>query len=199
MINRIFELLHKSADNFLQGENRVRIILLTLMAVLVITVTGRFIVGIYDGYSQNIQNEIDMKMDRYNSLSRLMADADRYRHEHATLVNFRNNYVESRLVQASTPALAEAQLQNMVNELADQSNLSVLSLRMLPRTQEGDITNLKIGINCRGEIGAIKDFLQRASSHDKFLLVDQIQIQTLNQRERRYYNFNAQLIAWTKS
>ncbi len=199
MMNKLSGFLSRFRIGLLQSQSRARILLLAVMIVLLVLVGARFFAGIYEGYAQKIQNEIDMKMTRYNRLSRLLADADRYRQEHSTLVEFKNNYVDSGLIQASTPALAEAQLQNVVDELADQSNLNVLSMRMLPRSQEGDITNLKIGINCRGEIGAIKDFLQRVSNQDKFLFVDQIQIQILNQREKRYYNFNAQLIAWTKS
>ncbi len=199
MISRLSDYLNRSGNGLLQGQSSLRLLLLALMAVLVVAVAARFLTGIYQGYAQNIQNEIDMNMTRYNNLSRLMADADRYSEEHSTLVNFRSEFLDSGLIQASTPALAEAQLQNMINDLADQSNLNVLSLRMLPRTQQGDITNLKIGINCRGEIGAIKEFLHRASIHEKFLFVDQIQIQILNQREARHFNFNAQLVAWTIS
>ena len=199
MMKKIFEYKGRSGNSLLQGQNRFRVLLLAVALLLIIAVAGRFMVGVYEGYATNIQNEIDLKMTRYNNLSRLMADADRYREEHSTLVRFRSEYLDSGLIQASTPALAEAQLQNLINELADQSNLNVLSLRMLPRTQQGDITNLKIGINCRGEIEAIKEFLLRASSHDKFLFVEQVQIQILNQRERRYFNFNTQIVAWTRS
>lgn len=199
MIKKLFEYFKGSDNGFFQGQNRTRLLLLLIAAVLIVVLSGRFVIGVYDEYAMNIQNEIDMKMTRYNSLSRLMADAEKYRQEHATLVRFRSEFLDLGLIQASTPALAEAQLQNLINELAEQSNLNVLSLRMLPRTQQGEVTNLKIGINCRGEIGAIKEFLLRASNHDKFLFVDQIQIQILNQRERRYFNFNTQIVAWTKS
>lgn len=199
MTNKISDFFNRSGKRLFHGKNRIRAFLLAITALLLIAVAGRFVVGVYHGYAQNIQNEIDLKMTRYNSLSRLMSEAERYRNEHSTLVMFRSEFLDSGLIQASTPALAEAQLQNMINELAEQSNLNVLSLRMLPRTQQGDITNLKIGINCRGEIGAIKEFLLKASNHDKFLFVEQIQIQILNQRERRHFNFNTQIVAWTRS
>jgi Tfp pilus assembly protein PilO len=199
MMKKIFEYIGRSGNGLLQGQNRFRVLLLAVVALLVIAVAGRFLMGVYDGYARNIQNEIDIKMTRYSNLSRLMADADKYSEEHSSLVRFRSEFLDSGLIQASTPALAEAQLQNMINELADQSNLNVLSLRMLPRTQQGDITNLKIGINCRGEIGAIKEFLRRTARHEKFLFVDQIQIQILNQREKRHFNFNTQIVAWTRS
>jgi hypothetical protein len=199
MTSNLSDILKNSGNGLFQGKNRVRILLLALVAVLMFVVAVRFLAGVYHGYAANMQTEIDMNMIRYSSLSRLMADEEKYREEHATLVRFKREFLDSGLIQASTPALAEAQLQNMINDLAQQANLNVLSLRMLPRTQQGDITSLRIGINCRGEITAIKEFLELASTHDKFLFVDQVQIQILNQRERRYFNFNAQLVAWTSS
>lgn len=199
MINKLLSFLHSSGEGSFQKQNRVRILLLALMSVLMLMFAARFLVRVYDDYAQNIQNEIEMKTARYENLSRLMADEDRYRQEHETLLRFRSNFLDDRLIQASTSSRAETRLQNIIDELADQSGLNVLSLRMLPSTQQGDITNLKIEIKCRGEIGAIQDFLQSASNHDKFIFVDQINIRILNQRERRHYNFNAQLVAWTIS
>ncbi|MFN2343849.1 MAG: type II secretion system protein GspM [Desulfonatronovibrio sp.] len=199
MIQRIVEALKKMAQGAAAGPNRMRIVLVAVMILLVVVSLGRFLVSGYYEYSTKIANQTEMQLTRYNSLSRLMAEADRYREEHSTLVRFRNEFLDSGLIQASTPALAEAQLQNLINALASEANLSVRSMRMLPRTQQGNITNLRIGINCRGEIGAIKDFLHTASVNDKFLFVDQIQIQILNQRERRHFNFNAEIVAWIRS
>lgn len=199
MIQKFREILKDMPYGAGSGPNRTRIILAAVMIVLMVIFFGRFLSGVYDGYATSIRNETEAQLTRYSSLSRLMDDAERYREEHATLVRFRNEFLDSGLIQASTPALAEAQLQNLINALAGEANLSVLSMRMLPRTQQGEITNLRIGINCRGEIGAIKNFLHKASLNDKFLFVDQIQIQILNQRERRHFNFNAEIVAWTRS
>ncbi|WP_045215389.1 type II secretion system protein GspM [Desulfonatronovibrio magnus] len=199
MMDKMKDILQFNTDSAGNSSNRIRILLIGVMAVLVLLVLARFLTGVYNSYAMNIQNDIDMKMTHYNSLIRVMANSERFQHEHNVLNSFRGDFLDAGLIRASTPALAEAQLQNLVNAIADEANINVLSMRMLPRTSQGDITNLKIGINTRGEIGAIRDFLRMAQENDKFLFVDQIQIQVMNQRERRYYNFNAEIVAWTMS
>lgn len=181
------------------GSNNTRILLVAVMLVLLVIVAFRWGMDMYGSYTTNIQNQIDVQTTRYMSLSRLLSDADRYRQEHATLVRFKNEALDKGMITGSTPALAEAQLQNLVNTMAEEAGLIVLSMRMLPRTSQGEITNLRIGINCRGEISAVKEFLKRISSGEKYLFVDQVQIQMLNRRQYRYYNFNAEIIAWTES
>ncbi len=181
------------------GSNNTRMVLVTVMLVLLVIVAARWGMSMYERYTANLQNQIDVQTTRYMSLSRLLSDADRYHQEHATLVKFKDEALDKGMITGSTPAMAEAQLQNMVDTLAEEAGLSVLSMRMLPRTSQGEITNLKIGINCRGEIGAIKEFLKSISSGEKYLFVDQVQIQVLNRRQHRYYNFNAEIIAWTES
>ncbi len=182
-----------------QGPNRTRILLAVLMGVLLLVVLVRSGLGIYHGYEQSMQNEIEAQMNRYNNMSRIMADAENYQQEHNTLVQFERDYIDDRLIHASSLSLAEAQFQNLINELAGESNLDVRSVRILSRTTHGDITNLKIGINCRGQIEAIKNFLHKASNHEKFIFIDEMEIRIISQREQRFFSFNAQLIAWTKS
>ncbi len=180
-------------------RNPARTLLFAILVLITIIVAARFLLSWHHEYSMDIQNRIDTKMIRYESLNRLLADAEKYRQEHSALSDFKKDYLDSRLIHASTPVLAETQLQNLVNNMVKESNLNVLSMRMHPRTHQGEIINLRMGINSRGEIGAIYNFLRSASSHDKFIFVDQVEIRILNHRERRLYNFNAQIVAWTES
>lgn len=197
-MDSIIELLKRHGSRFAHGQNQLRVLLIWVAVILLVILGFRYLSRTYDDYSQSIQNEIQVKTTRYNSLNRLMANAERFQEEHFTLARFHSEVIDSGLIHASTPALAEAQLQNLINSLADNSKLNVLSMRMLPRTQQGNITNIKIGINCRGEIGAIKNFLLQVENHEKFIFVDQIEIRIISQREKRHFNFNAQLVAWTK-
>ncbi|RQD78732.1 GspMb/PilO family protein, partial [Desulfonatronospira sp. MSAO_Bac3] len=164
-INQILDNLKQS----MAGQSRSRLALLGVMLVLLILSMGRYGLSIYDGYQQGLQNDIQAEMTRLNSKGSLLADADKYRAEHAVVSEFENEYVASRLIQASTLSLAEAQFHNLVDDLANEAGLNVRSLRVMSRSTQGDITSLKIGVECRGEIEAIKDFLQKADSHDKFI------------------------------
>jgi len=193
-----FGSLERFRPKILEGRSRTRTILILVMLVLLLATLVRFLTDLYAGYEKSLQNEVDIRMTQFNNMSRLIVDGERYQKEHAALSHFENEYIDSRLIRATTPSLAEAQFQNLINDMAKESNLNVQSLRVLPRTSQGNITSLKIGINCRGEIEAIKNFLHKAANHDKFVFIDQMEIRIISQREQRYFNFNAQLIAWTR-
>jgi len=194
-INQILDKLKQS----MAGQSRSRLALLGVMLVLLVLSMGRYGLSIYDGYQQRIQNDIQAEMTRLNSMSSLLADAEKHRTGHAVVSEFENEYVASRLIQASTLSLAEAQFHNLVDDLATEAGLNVRSLRVMSRSTQGDITSLKIGVECRGEIEAIKNFLQKADSHDKFIFVENFETRIINRREDRHFNFNAELTAWTKS
>ncbi len=181
-----------------QRKNRTRMLLISFMIILAILVAGRFLVNAYGDYADNLQNDIEINTLKYNSLVRLVSEAEKYKNEHLALNRFRNDFLNAKLIQGATPALAEAQLQNIINTMAEESNLNLLTMNMLPRTQANGVTHLKIGITGRGEIEAIQNFLYKASVHEKFIFVDQMEVRILNHRERRFFNFNAQLVAWTK-
>ena len=198
MINRLTDFF-KSYSPAAKGQSRSRLLLISLMTVLLLVVIARFVTGTYAGYQESLQNEIDAAMTRFESMSRLIAQDEKYRQEYEVITDFENQFVSSRMIQASTPSLAEAQFQNLISDMAEDAGLNVQSVRVLPRTTQGNITNLKIGINGRGQIEAIKQFLENASSSDKFIFVDEAEVRILNQREHRYFNFNAQLIAWTRT
>ncbi len=197
-MNSINQILDKLKQG-LAGQSRSRLALLGIMLVLLILSLGRYGLSIYDGYEQRIQNDIQAEMTRLNSMSSVLADADKYRAEHAVVSEFENEYIASRLIQASTLSLAEAQFHNLVDDMATEAGLNVRSLRVMSRSTQGDITSLKIGVECRGEIEAIKDFLQKADNHDNFIFVENFETRIINRRETRHFNFNAELTAWTKS
>ncbi|WP_291323417.1 type II secretion system protein GspM [Desulfonatronospira sp.] len=199
MREKVAEFLKRSGSLTAKGQSRTRLILISLMVLLMLIIMVRFLTGVYAGYQQSLQEEIDARMTRFESMSRLISQGEKYLQEYEVLTNFENHYISSRMIQASTPSLAEAQFQNLINDMAEEAGLNVQSVRVLPRTTQGNITNLKIGINGRGQIESIKNFLKHASGNDRFIFVDQLEIRILNHRERRYFDFNAQLIAWTQT
>lgn len=173
-------------------------VLIVIMLILLLIWSVRFFWVIYYDFDREIDQSLEVNMTRYNSLVRLIADAERYQEESRVLASFKMNYLEPGMIQAATPALAEAQFQDLINSLAQDSSLTVQSMRVLPRTQEDGITSLNMGINARGEIQSIKEFLFGVEYHDKFIFVDQLEVRIINQRERRFFNFNIQVTAWTK-
>lgn len=183
----------------LQGRQGVRMLLVGVMVLLFLLAGLRWGLNAYHSYAQQLQQEIEVKETRYDNLARFIAEAEKYKQEHRALVQFQEDYLASRLIQASTPSLAEAQLQDLVNKMAEDAGLNVRSMRMRSREQANGVTLLRINISSRGKIEAIQEFLQQAAQQDQFLFVDEMEAGVINRREKRYFNFNAQLVAWTRT
>lgn len=185
-------------QGFGQSQKKARGILLGLLAVLLVLTGARWGVSAYQSYAQGLQQEIEIKENRYSNLARFMAEAERYQQEHQALLQFQEDFLAQRMIQASTSSLAEAKLQDLVNELAEDSGLNVRSMRTPSREQARGITMLRVQVSSRGEISSIKDFLQGISGHEKFIFVEEMEVGIINRREERFFNFNAQLVAWTR-
>lgn len=178
--------------------NPTRVILFVIMSVLLLVWLVRFFWSTYYDVHREISQSMEVNMTRYNSLVRLISDAERYQDESRILASFKMDYLEPRMIQAETPALAEARFQGLINTQAQDSSLNVESMRVLSRIQKDEFTSLSMGISGRGEIRSIKEFLAGVEYHDKFMFVDQLEIRIINQRERRFFNFNIQITAWTR-
>lgn len=175
---------------------RVRILTgltgLLFLAVLVnAAVTG------WLAYGARLDEAVEMRTLEFQRLSRNVAGGDDIARLHAEISSLQDDVISSRLVKAGTPPLSEAMFQHIVNEWAERSRVSILSLRMLPRMDRDDFSVIRMAINCRAEIGGIQNFLGQVRQSPRLVFFDEVEIKNIGANERRYYYFNAQLSAWT--
>jgi predicted negative regulator of RcsB-dependent stress response len=198
MRQRPFASLKNILQKSIKTQTGQRKVLLLVAGVLLALVVFRTGWTEYSQYNQEVDQQIDMKKMEYQKLVKLVSKGDQFKELNKELNQFKNNVVDKRFIQAATPALAEAKFQNLVNQLAEENAVRVLSVRVLPRQEAQYFNILKIGINCRAEIGAIKDFLKKIRDKTLFVFFDELEIKRINRREERFFNFNAQLLAWTE-
>ncbi len=149
----------------------------------------------YTSFKQGLQERIDLKAVQLEKQRRILEQSQGYRQKNKELKELREETVQTRLLQGDTPALAEAKLQNVINELAKNSQVNILSMRMLARKVENSFTILQIGINGRAEIGAIKDFLAQIELEERYMYITELEIKIVNRREKRYFNLSTQVAA----
>ncbi|MDZ7761347.1 MAG: type II secretion system protein GspM [Desulfovermiculus sp.] len=177
------------------GGNQSRKILICLAAVLFLAVVLQTGWNQYRDRLQSLEDQIDLKTVQLEKQLRIVEQSQAYQQKNQELKGLREKILTTRLVQGDTPALAEAKLQNVVNDLAQETKVNILSMRMLPRKVENRITILRIGINGRAEIGSIQDFLSQISQDQRFLHVSELEIKIVNRREERYFNLSLQISA----
>lgn len=84
--------------------------------------------------------------------------------------------IENRLLDGSNPSLAAAGLQDIINEIASQSGISISSVRVLPSSRIEMYTEIPVRIQTTGSILGLKDFLYKIENHTKLLSIKETNI-----------------------
>lgn len=190
-----WEKLHQIFGDKIGEQSAMRKILIAVAGILFILVLFQTGWNKYTSLQQDLEDRIDLMAVQLEKQKRIVKQSREYMQANQELKEFREQTLQTRLLQGDTPALAEAKLQNLINEIAQEYNVNILSMRMLPRKSENIFDILQIGINGRAEIGAIKDFLAQIEQDEKFMYISELEIKIVNRREERYFNLSAQIAA----
>ncbi len=171
--------------------------MLGLCCLLGLAVIGNIGLTVVMDYHSRLTEAVEMKTLELQRLRRNVASMQEYEELHTSVLALRDEIFTSGLVKAGTPSLSEAMFQQIVNDWADTAQVSILSLRILPRVDRDGFSQMRMAINARAEIGAIQTFMGLVRQSPRFVFFEEVEIRTISAQERRYYYFNAQLAAWT--
>lgn len=172
--------------------------LIAVAVLLGFLLVARAVSGWYVGYQEELDLGIARKTAQYEKLLRLQDRSREYAQVSDSLDQFIQDMKEKRFIVAASPALAEVTFQNLIKELAAKSNINIRAVKAMPMTAEGDLSFLNLTINSRAEIGGIKDFLAALQNLEKHLYCRQVEIKRINNRENRFFYFNAKIAALTQ-
>ncbi|MBT3255916.1 MAG: hypothetical protein HN366_05565 [Deltaproteobacteria bacterium] len=93
---------------------------------------------------------------------------------------------ESGLLTGKTPALAAADIQKVIREMAKKSQMEIKSIRVLKPKDVDDGLYLSIPVEfvAKGVIKQLKEFLYRIRASPKYLTVQKVQISVRLRRNR---------------
>ncbi|HDS16234.1 MAG TPA: hypothetical protein ENN66_06410 [Proteobacteria bacterium] len=171
--------------------------LLALAAVLFFLVIAKAGYGVYQARSRALDDELALKQLQYEKLARLVARQQEFVELDQALSGFYQQVKERHLVRGETATLTDVQFQNLLQTLARESAIDVRSTKVMPEIRKDGVRLLRLRLNCRAEIGAIKDFLIRINNDDKFIFLQAFEIKNISSREKRFYYFNAEITALT--
>ncbi len=173
--------------------------MLVLCLVLGVMVAARGVIDAWTAYTDGLDEAIEMKALEYQRLSRNVSGWAESGELHVEVGAFRDEVLSTMFIQAATPSLAEAMFQHVVNEWAEKSGVTILTVRVLPRQDRENLSKIRMVINTRSEIGAIQHFMELVRQSRRFIFFEDLEIKSIGTQERRYFYFNAQLVAWTVS
>jgi len=93
---------------------------------------------------------------------------------------------ESGLLTGKTPALAAADIQKVIREMAQKSQMEIKSIRVLkPKdVDEGLYLSIPVEFVAKGVIRQLKELLYRIRASPKYLTVQKVQISLVLRRNR---------------
>ena len=160
-------------------------------------VVGRWGVYAFQERSRLLDQQIELRQLQFDKYSRIIRNGKDYLSMTSDLEKFQQDLGKSRFVWDETPSLSEARFQNIVKKLAGDNHVDVRMTKVLPRKTVEQRTFLQLRINCRAEIGAIRDFLIGVQNDPHYLFFHKLEIKTISRREKRYYYLNAEIMALT--
>lgn len=101
-----------------------------------------------------------------------------------SLLKLRLKEIEGGLLDGSNPSLAAAALQEIINETASQSGISISSVRVLPSSSIEMYTEIPVRIQTTCSILGLKDFLYKIENHTKLLSIKETNIYTPHSSRR---------------
>jgi len=174
-----------------------RSLLVSIAIVLLLVVVVRWGIYTFQEQSRLLDQQIELRQLQFEKYSRIIRNGKDYLSMTADLEKFQEDLGKGHFISDETPSLSEARFQNIVKKLAADNHVDVRMTKVLPRKTAEGRTFLQLRINCRAEIGAIKDFLIGVQNDPHYLFFNKVEIKTISRREKRYYYLNAEIMALT--
>lgn len=170
-------------------------LLIPVAIFLLVIVVGQWAYGWWDEKISDYNDRIELRELQLNKYARISKNSDNYSAVNRALLNLQDDVQKQRLFHAGTEALAQAKFQNMVKGLAKKNRIDIRSTKIITAHRQDDFTLLRLRIDAKAEIGAIRDFLLDLRTEDHYIFVSDLEIRTINSREVRYYYLTAELVA----
>jgi hypothetical protein len=91
----------------------------------------------------------------------------------------------ARLLSGSTPALAAAELSNLIRSYAEQSNVYINRENVNPAKNSGEHQQVSLQLSITSDVIGLRDFLSQLQSSEKLLDVENLQINSRTMRTRK--------------
>ncbi|HSR52705.1 MAG TPA: type II secretion system protein GspM [Acidobacteriota bacterium] len=173
------------AKNRLKKLNkRDRRAVIGLGATVVVVVLVFFIVLPFMDAQAEVENDVDHQAALLQRSLDSIENQELYRTRLQELES-EMRILESRLLDAGNPSLAQTQLLEILKFIEQQTGASITRSSPIPERSEGDYTRVTMQINLECDIVELTGFLRSVAEHEKFLMVDEFNLNVGRSRRSR--------------
>lgn len=153
-------------------ENRVLAALL-LLVILAAAVTAVVVVDhrLHAHYDEAIAARLD-QIARYNRVAATRADYEK------AIASVKARDAGKFYLKASAPALAAADIQQVVQTVVEANSLRTESMQIAPHKDEGGRRQITVNLRLRGKLDGVQNMLYALETTQPYLFVDNLNIQS---------------------
>ncbi len=100
------------------------------------------------------------------------------------------NDLSGRLLSGSTPALAAAEMSNLIRSFAEESSARINRENVNPSKQTGSHQKISLQLTITSDVIGLRDFLYLIQSHEKLLDVESLTVTSRVKNRRRPSRFS---------
>lgn len=124
---------------------------------------------------QAVQEQLLLKRELLERYQRILAEK-RVNEKRLQVLKEAYAGMRRRLFPAEKPGVAASELQTLLQKLAEASGVEVRTVRFLPPKKMEVFTQIAVELTFGASVKALKEFLYRIESHERFLLIPRLVI-----------------------
>ena len=100
-----------------------------------------------------------------------------------TQIKRQQGQLNKKLLKGSTPSLAAAEMQKMLEQISKKHDLELKSVKVKDAEKEGDFLAIPLEIRLTTDLNSTRKFLSDLEKNQKYLIIPQLKISVKNQRD----------------
>ena len=100
-----------------------------------------------------------------------------------TQIKRQQDQLNKKLLKGSTPSLAAAEMQKMLEQISKKHDLELKSVKVKDAEKAGDFLTIPLEIRLTTDLNKTRKFLADLEKNQKYLIIPQLKISVKNQRD----------------
>jgi len=100
-----------------------------------------------------------------------------------TQIKREQGQLNNKLLKGSTPSLAAAEMQKMLEQISKKHDLELKSVKVKDAEKEGDFLAIPLEIRLTTDLNSTRKFLADLEQNQKYLIIPKLKISVKNQRD----------------
>jgi len=123
--------------------------------------------------------QLEMLLQKYEKIIGQQKEIEK----NLTQIKREQGQLNNKLLKGSTPSLAAAEMQKMLEQISKKYDLELKSVKVKDAEKEGDFLAIPLEIRLTTDLNSTRKFLSDLEKNQKYLIIPQLKISVKNQRD----------------